>query len=311
MLRDVSLDLERGDALAIMGPSGSGKSTLLHILGTLDRPTRGEVRLEGRDPFALSERQLADFRNRHIGFVFQDHHLLPQCSVMENVLIPTLVARDNRQAMKTWARQLLDRVGLSDRLDHRPAELSGGERQRVAVARALIHRPVLLLADEPTGNLDRRTAESVGKLLLELHREEHTILIVVTHSMELADLFPRMLVMEDGSLQTPYPPGYRHPLAAKIGPVNTWIAAMTLKRLRLRNLLYHWRGNVAVFLGVVVGTAVLTGACSSAIRYAAACANERCSDWTGLRKRSSHRVSFGRRWPTKCLAAAPPSASAP
>ena len=205
VLRDVNLDLERGDALAVMGPSGSGKSTLLHILGTLDRPTRGDVRLQGRDPFALPERELADFRNRHVGFVFQDHHLLPQCSVLENVLIPTLVARDDREAMKTWARQLLDRVGLSDRLDHRPAELSGGERQRVAVARALIHRPVLLLADEPTGNLDRRTSASIGKLLLDLHREEQTILMVVTHSLELADLFPRMLVMEDGSLQPPAP----------------------------------------------------------------------------------------------------------
>ncbi|HEY7158566.1 MAG TPA: ABC transporter ATP-binding protein [Gemmataceae bacterium] len=202
VLRDVNLDLQRGDAAAIMGPSGSGKSTLLHILGTLDRPTHGAVRLEGRDPFALPERELADFRNRNIGFVFQDHHLLPQCSVFENVLIPTLVARDSRQAMKTWARQLLDRVGLADRLDHRPAELSGGERQRVAVARALIHRPILLLADEPTGNLDRRTAESIGKLLLDLHREERTILVVVTHSTELAELFPRTLAMEDGNLQS-------------------------------------------------------------------------------------------------------------
>jgi lipoprotein-releasing system ATP-binding protein len=201
VLRDVSLDLERGELAAIMGPSGSGKSTLLHLLGTLDRPTRGEVRLEGRDPFALTERQLADFRNRHIGFVFQDHHLLPQCSVFENVLIPTLVAREDREAMKAWARQLLDRVGLSDRLDHRPAELSGGERQRVAVARALIHRPILLLADEPTGNLDRRTAASIGKLLLELHREERNILLVVTHSAELAELFPRTWTMDDGCLQ--------------------------------------------------------------------------------------------------------------
>jgi lipoprotein-releasing system ATP-binding protein len=203
VLRDVNLELERGDALAVMGPSGSGKSTLLHILGTLDRPSRGSVRLEGRDPFELSESALADFRNRHIGFVFQEHHLLPQCSVLENVLIPTLVARDSREAMKSWARQLLDRVGLADRLEHRPAELSGGERQRVAVARALIHRPVLLLADEPTGNLDRRTAQAVGKLLLDLHREERTVLVVVTHSLELADNFPRMLVMEDGTLQQP------------------------------------------------------------------------------------------------------------
>jgi lipoprotein-releasing system ATP-binding protein len=205
VLRDVNLELQHGTALAVMGPSGSGKSTLLHILGTLDRPTRGRVLLEGQDPFELSERDLADFRNRRIGFVFQDHHLLPQCSVLENVLIPTLVARDNRSAVKAWARQLLERVGLADRLDHRPAELSGGERQRVAVARALIHRPILLLADEPTGNLDRRTAQSIGKLLLDLHREQQTILVVVTHSLELADNFPRLLVMEDGTLQQPSP----------------------------------------------------------------------------------------------------------
>jgi len=187
-----------------MGPSGSGKSTLLHILGTLDRPSRptiGEVRLDGKDPFALSEPALADFRNRHIGFVFQDHYLLPQCSVLENVLIPTLVSREDRVGVEAWARQLLERVGLAQRLDHRPAELSGGERQRVAVARALIRRPVLLLADEPTGNLDRRTAQAVGQLLLELHREQQTILIVVTHSPELARLLPRQMEMSDGTLQ--------------------------------------------------------------------------------------------------------------
>ena len=173
-----------------MGPSGSGKSTLLHILGTLDRPTAGSVRLDGKDPFALSEPELADFRNRHIGFVFQDHHLLPQCSVLENVLIPTLVGREDPAKVEAWARQLLERVGLAERLDHRPAELSGGERQRVAVARALIQHPALLLADEPTGNLDRRTAQSVGQMLLDLHREQNTILVVVTHSAELARQFP-------------------------------------------------------------------------------------------------------------------------
>src|SRR5215467_5037375 len=140
VLRDVNLTLQRGDALAVMGPSGSGKSTLLHILGTLDRPTAGSIRLDDKDPFQLSEKALADFRNRHIGFVFQDHHLLPQCSVLENVLIPTLVANGDRGETEKWARELLDRVGLSGRLDHRPAELSGGERQRVAVARALICR---------------------------------------------------------------------------------------------------------------------------------------------------------------------------
>jgi lipoprotein-releasing system ATP-binding protein len=200
VLRDVDFELAAGEALAVMGPSGSGKSTLLHILGTLDEPTSGSVRLDGVDPFALRERQLADFRNRHIGFVFQDHYLLPQCSVLENVLIPTLAARADRAAAEKWARILLERVGLADRLEHRPAELSGGERQRVAIARALIHHPKLLLADEPTGNLDRRTAQTVGNLLLELHREEKTVLVVVTHSAELARLFPSVREMLDGQL---------------------------------------------------------------------------------------------------------------
>jgi lipoprotein-releasing system ATP-binding protein len=203
VLRDVSLEVQRGEALAVMGPSGSGKSTLLYILGTLDRPTSGSVSLAGKDPFTLPEKALADFRNRHIGFVFQDHYLLPQCSVLENVLIPTLAATDGGAGAEAWARELLERVGLSNRLDHRPAELSGGERQRVAVARALIRRPVLLLADEPTGNLDRHTARDVGQLLLDLHRQEQTILVVVTHSLELARLFPRRLEMTDGALQPP------------------------------------------------------------------------------------------------------------
>src|SRR5947209_6061053 len=201
VLRNISLELKRGESLAVMGPSGSGKSTLLHILGTLDRPTSGGVTLEDTNPFTLHEHELAHFRNERIGFVFQDHHLLPQCSVLENVLIPTLVARESREAMKAWARQLLERVGLSGRLDHRPAELSGGERQRVAVARALIHRPVLLLADEPTGNLDRHTAQAVAELLLDLHRQEQTVLVVVTHNLELARHFPRQMVMADGALQ--------------------------------------------------------------------------------------------------------------
>jgi lipoprotein-releasing system ATP-binding protein len=203
VLRDVTFDLVPGEALAVMGPSGSGKSTLLHILGTLDQPTSGTVRLEGRDPFGLPERQLADFRNRHIGFVFQDHYLLPQCSVLENVLIPTLAAKADRQAVEQWARDLLDRVGLSQRLDHRPAELSGGERQRVAIARALIHHPRLLLADEPTGNLDRRAAQAVGKLLVDLHSAEKTILVVVTHSTELAHLLPAVHELVDGQLNRP------------------------------------------------------------------------------------------------------------
>jgi lipoprotein-releasing system ATP-binding protein len=201
VLRDLDLELQRGEALAVMGPSGSGKSTLLHILGTLDQPTSGTVRLEGTDAFTLPERDLADFRNRHIGFVFQDHHLLPQCSVLENVLIPTLAGTNRKDGAEAWGRQLLEHVGLSQRLDHLPAELSGGERQRVAVARALIQHPVLLLADEPTGNLDRHTAQAVGQLLLELHRQEQTILVVVTHSAELAGLLPRQTEMIDGGLR--------------------------------------------------------------------------------------------------------------
>jgi lipoprotein-releasing system ATP-binding protein len=199
VLRGIDLDLAPGQALAVMGPSGSGKSTLLYILGTLDEPTTGSVRLEDRDPFALSERDLAAFRNRTLGFVFQDHHLLPQCTVLENVLIPTLVGPDE-SLVKNRALALLDRVGLANRLEHRPAELSGGERQRVAVARALIHRPALLLADEPTGNLDRQSARSIGALLLELCREENNMLITVTHSPELAGTFPEVRMMEDGKL---------------------------------------------------------------------------------------------------------------
>jgi lipoprotein-releasing system ATP-binding protein len=204
VLRGIDLELQRGDALAVMGPSGSGKSTLLHILGTLDRPTSGTVTLDNKDPFALSEPELADFRNRFIGFIFQDHHLLPQCSVLENVLIPTLIDPnpETRAFADKYAVELLEHVGLKDRLDHRPAELSGGERQRVAIARALIRKPALVLADEPTGNLDRRSAHTVGELLLELHRQEQTILVTVTHSAELAGTFPRRMEMADGLLES-------------------------------------------------------------------------------------------------------------
>ena len=200
VLRGVGFTLEPGESLAVMGPSGSGKSTLLHILGTLDRPTASGVSLDGLDPFALTEPHLAAFRNRMIGFVFQDHHLLPQCSVLENVLIPTLVSATPPRETEAYARQLLERVGLAGRLDHRPAELSGGERQRVAVARALVLKPALLLADEPTGNLDRKSAQAVGELLLELHRQENTVLVVVTHSADLARLLPRRSEMNDGTL---------------------------------------------------------------------------------------------------------------
>ncbi len=201
VLTDVSLTLQPGDSLAVTGPSGSGKSTLLHIIGTLDTPTSGTVKLQEVNPFSLNETQLADFRNKNIGFIFQDHYLLPQCSVLENVLIPTLANSKESGDSEKYARELLERVGLSDRLEHRPAELSGGERQRVAVARSLICKPALLLADEPTGNLDRHTAKTVGKLLQDLHAQENTILIVVTHSRELAQEFPQRMEMMDGNLQ--------------------------------------------------------------------------------------------------------------
>jgi lipoprotein-releasing system ATP-binding protein len=203
VLSGITLNLADGEALAVMGPSGSGKSTLLNILGTLEEPSSGTVLVDGRNPFALPEPELAAFRNRHIGFVFQDHHLLPQCSVLENVLVPTLVAAEGDQAgFEAEARRLLDRVGLSGRLDHRPAELSGGERQRAAIARALIRKPRLLLADEPTGNLDRKTAHGVGELLTDLYRQEGATLVVVTHSPDLARLFPRRAEMTDGRLET-------------------------------------------------------------------------------------------------------------
>ncbi len=203
VLDGVSLTLEHSTAAAVTGPSGSGKSTLLHILGTLDTPTAGSVKLDGTDPFAFGPKTLAAFRNKRIGFVFQDHHLLPQCSVLENVLVPTLVNREATSPdSEAYARELLNRVGLAERLDHRPAELSGGERQRVAVARALIQKPSLVLADEPTGNLDRKNAQAIGELLLDLHRQHNTILIVVTHSADLAKLFPTRFEMTDGTLHT-------------------------------------------------------------------------------------------------------------
>jgi lipoprotein-releasing system ATP-binding protein len=201
VLRETNLRLTAGQNVAILGPSGSGKSTLLHILGTLDHPTSGSVELDGTDPFQLDEHHLAEFRNRHIGFVFQDHHLLPQLSALENVLVPTVAdGRPSRTEVER-ARALLDRVGLGDRLDHRPAELSGGERQRVGVARALIRQPKLLLANEPTGNLDRHSAASVGQLLVELQQQENAMLVVVTHSPELANLLDQRYELVDGTLQ--------------------------------------------------------------------------------------------------------------
>ncbi len=200
ILSDVSFSKEAGQALCIMGPSGSGKSTLLHIVGTLEPPTAGTVTLGERDPFRLAEPDLAAFRNREIGFVFQEHFLLPQCSVLENALTPTLVAGGNG-GHETRARELLGRVGLGERLDHRPAELSGGERQRAALARALVLKPGLLLCDEPTGNLDAASAEAVADLLLELHSAEQAILIVVTHSAALAERFEDRRRLLEGRLE--------------------------------------------------------------------------------------------------------------
>jgi len=204
ILRDISFSVERGDAVAIMGPSGSGKSTLLYILGALEAPSTGNVTLDGSDPYRLTEREQAAFRNKSIGFVFQDHSLLPQCSVLENVLAPTLVAppeERNATEEESRARALLAQVGLADRLDHRPAELSGGEKQRAALARALIRNPVLVLCDEPTGNLDRSTADAVASLLLDLHAARQTMLVVVTHSIALAERFPRRYEMNEGTLR--------------------------------------------------------------------------------------------------------------
>lgn len=199
VLRDVSIEVPRGQSLAIVGPSGSGKSTLLHVFGTLDRPTSGRVTVDGRDPYVLPEKNLARFRNRVIGFVFQDHHLLPQYSVLENVMMPTLAFRDAGADAAERARDLIERVGLGHRTNHRPSALSGGERQRVAVARALVNRPALLLCDEPTGSLDRARADEVGDLLFELHAEQETILIGVTHSLELAARFERRMALQEGT----------------------------------------------------------------------------------------------------------------
>ena len=199
VLDQVSLSLGPGDAAAVMGPSGSGKSSLLYILGGLESPTSGTVRVAGQNPYELAPDALAAFRNRQVGFVFQDHCLLPQCTVLENVLLPTLVGAHHGAAPER-ARALLDQVGLGARLDHRPAALSGGEKQRVAIARALIRQPQIVLCDEPTGNLDADSAERVGELLLSLHEQQQTVLLVVTHSERLAQKFERRWRIERGRL---------------------------------------------------------------------------------------------------------------
>jgi lipoprotein-releasing system ATP-binding protein len=202
VINGASFEMNRGESLVIMGPSGSGKSTLLYILGTLETPTSGSMEVNSRNPLTLRETDLAAFRNEQVGFIFQEHHLLPQCSALENVLIPTMAPSSAQSPVeaKQRALKLLERVGLARRINHRPAELSGGERQRVAIARALVNKAPLILADEPTGNLDRHTADAVADLMLELHREENTILMTVTHSLELAARFPRKAELIDGKL---------------------------------------------------------------------------------------------------------------
>jgi ABC-type lipoprotein export system ATPase subunit len=202
VLKGISLKIEPGQSLVIVGPSGSGKSTLLNIIGALDHPTSGRVLFDGRDLAGLGDKELARIRNREIGFVFQLHHLLPQCTVLENVLIPTLAQGRGSNAKETRRRaeQLLDRVGLADRVAHRPGELSGGQRQRVAVARALINQPKLLLADEPTGSLDEESSNGVAELLAQLNRDEQVTLIVVTHSQTLARRIGKVMELRGGVL---------------------------------------------------------------------------------------------------------------
>jgi ABC-type lipoprotein export system ATPase subunit len=204
ILRGVNLELARGESLAIIGPSGSGKSTLLNIIGTLDRPTSGTVVLSGRNLSSLSDDELAAVRNEKIGFVFQSHYLLPQCSVLENVLVPTVPqkGRRNDKQVVERAKQLLARVGLTERTNHRPGQLSGGERQRVAVVRALINGPELLLADEPTGALDATAAAELARLLLELNRQDGVALVVVTHALDLARQMQRVHELRRGELIT-------------------------------------------------------------------------------------------------------------
>jgi len=199
VLRDVTLTLNAGDSACVMGPSGSGKSTLLYIIGGLEPPSGGTVQLDGKDPYALSADALAAFRNHDVGFVLQDHCLLPQCTVLENVLVPTLVGEADPTAPER-ARSLLDQVGLAQRLHHRPGELSGGEKQRAAIARALIRKPRLILCDEPTGNLDAETAATVADLLIALHAKQQAIMVLVTHSEALGSRFSRRWTMNRGVL---------------------------------------------------------------------------------------------------------------
>ena len=207
VLKGLSLQVSRGEMCAIVGASGAGKSTFLHVVGTLDRPTSGSIRFDGEDVTRLGERALANFRNRSIGFVFQFHHLLPEFSALENTMMPGLIRRMDRGEVERRAREGLDEVGLGHRVTHRPAELSGGEQQRVALARALVLRPPLLLADEPTGNLDGRTADSIHEIFFQMNERHRTTMLLVTHNTELAARMPRTLELEDGRVQD-VPSGY-------------------------------------------------------------------------------------------------------
>lgn len=202
VLDRVDLNIAKGDMACIVGPSGAGKSTLLHIAGTLDRPTEGIIRYDETDISKLSNRALAQFRNEQIGFVFQFHHLLPEFSALENVMMPGHIGRFGRTKLKTRAKELLDRVGLKERMHHRPSELSGGEQQRVALARALVMNPRVVLADEPTGNLDSATSDAIHDLLFTLNREENITFLIVTHSRELAERMPRVISMRDGQIES-------------------------------------------------------------------------------------------------------------
>jgi lipoprotein-releasing system ATP-binding protein len=200
VLSGIDFSLNDGDSASITGPSGSGKSTFLYTVGALEPPTSGSVRLSGKNPYELNEKDLAAFRNRQIGFVFQDHHLLPQCTVLENVLIPTIVAPPD-ESLQQRAKSLLDRVGLTSRIHHKPHELSGGEKQRVALARALVLEPQLVLCDEPTGNLDHESTETVVSLLSDLHQQQKNMLVVVTHNLEVADRFGRKFKLSSSQLE--------------------------------------------------------------------------------------------------------------
>jgi len=201
VLREIDLVISKGDRIAVVGSSGAGKSTLLHVLGTLDRPSSGTVLFEGDDVFRLKGAKLAAFRNRAIGFMFQFHHLLPEFTALENVMMPALIGRQKAAEAKQDALYWLDAVGLSDRVAHRPGEMSGGEQQRVALARALMTRPALLLADEPTGNLDSKTSEGIHRLFEQINKEHGTAMLVVTHNDALASRMPRRLRMADGRLE--------------------------------------------------------------------------------------------------------------